>query len=182
MRAFQNIFRLSLATLLLSILLPSASVFAKAAGCYETNGSDYKTVACSNDIKNDAKTKCFVRSSSSTGFESIDCTELDSPPASASETSTGGGSSGKSIFGNVTSDGSQTERYLQDAIDLLTALAGLAIAGSVIFAGIKYSSSAGNPQAAADAKKRIRDAVFAAVALALFYTFLQWVVPGGAFN
>lgn len=79
-------------------------------------------------------------------------------------------------------DGAKVISYLQDGINLLTALAGLAITSSVIIGGIQYSTSGGNPQAAASAKKRIGNAFLALLALVFLYTFLQWIVPGGIFS
>lgn len=98
--------------------------------------------------------------------------------------SSGGSSStsGSSLTGDLSGGDGKIDAFLQDAVDLLTVLAGLAIAASVIFAGIRYSSSGGNPQAAAEAKKRITNAVIATVCWVLLYTFLNWLIPGKAFN
>ncbi len=82
----------------------------------------------------------------------------------------------------IDEDGSKIQGYLQDGINLLTALAGLAITASVIMGGIQYSTSGGNPQASAAAKKRIGNAILALLALVFLYTFLQWIVPGGIFG
>lgn len=78
--------------------------------------------------------------------------------------------------------GSKINTYLQNGINLLTALAGLAITASVIIGGIQYSTSGGNPTASAAAKKRIGNAFLALLALVFLYTFLQWIVPGGIFG
>jgi len=72
--------------------------------------------------------------------------------------------------------------YLQTGINLVTAMAGLAITAGFIIGGIQYSTSGGNPNAAAAAKKRIGNAVLALLALVFLYTFLQWLVPGGIFG
>lgn len=72
--------------------------------------------------------------------------------------------------------------YLQAGINLASALAGLAITAAFIIGGIQYSTSGGNPQASAAAKKRIGNAVLALLALIFLYTFLQWLVPGGIFG
>lgn len=79
-------------------------------------------------------------------------------------------------------DGGKIMAYLQNGVNLLTALAGLAITASVIIGGIQYSTSGGNPQASAAAKKRIGNAFLALLALVFLYTFLQWIVPGGIFG
>lgn len=79
-------------------------------------------------------------------------------------------------------DGQKIFDYIQTGVNLTTALAGLAIAAGFIIGGIQYSTSGGNPSAAAAAKKRIGSAVLALLALVFLYTFLQWLVPGGIFG
>lgn len=79
-------------------------------------------------------------------------------------------------------DAQKIQGYMQDGINLLTGLAGLAITASVIMGGIQYSTSGGNPSAASAAKKRISNAFLALLALVFLYTFLQWIVPGGIFG
>lgn len=51
----------------------------------------------------------------------------------------------------------------------------------IVIGGIQYSTSAGNPQAAAAAKKRILNALIAAAAYFLIYALLQWIVPSARF-
>lgn len=93
-----------------------------------------------------------------------------------------GGSSGSTVSFESDPDAKKIQGYLQDGINLLTGLAGLAITASVIMGGIQYSTSGGNPQAASAAKKRISNAFLALLALVFLYTFLQWIVPGGVFG
>lgn len=76
----------------------------------------------------------------------------------------------------------KVEEYLQLAVNIVTAVAGLAIVSSVIISGIQYSTSGGNPQATAKAKERITQAIIALVASLLLYTFMQWLIPGGVFS
>jgi hypothetical protein len=69
--------------------------------------------------------------------------------------------------------------YLVYAINIASATVAIVIVGSIIAAGIQYSSARDDPQAIAKAKHRI---LMAVIALALFifgFTFLQWLVPGG---
>jgi hypothetical protein len=70
-------------------------------------------------------------------------------------------------------------KYVQIFINILSGLVGVAVIGSLIVGGIQYSASAGDPQAVAAARKRISNALFALLAFALMYGFLQWIVPGG---
>lgn len=78
-------------------------------------------------------------------------------------------------------DGQKLIDRINSVITLLSALTAIAITGSIIFAGIQYSTSGGNPQASAAAKKRITQAITALVTLVFMYSFLQWLVPGGIF-
>lgn len=92
------------------------------------------------------------------------------------------GSGGQTAIEITDPDAKKIQGYMQDGINLLTGLAGLAITASVIIGGIQYSTSGGNPQAASAAKKRISNAFLALLALVFLYTFLQWIVPGGVFG
>lgn len=73
-------------------------------------------------------------------------------------------------------------KYINPAINVFTAAFGLIAAGSIILGGIQYSTSEGDPQKAANAKKRILNTIIAVVAYIFLYTFLQFLVPGGLFN
>jgi hypothetical protein len=69
--------------------------------------------------------------------------------------------------------------YLITAINIVTASVVVVIVGSIVAAGIQYSSARDDPQTIAKAKHRI---LMAVIALAMFifgFTFLQWLVPGG---
>ena len=70
-------------------------------------------------------------------------------------------------------------KYIVLLINVLSATLGVVVTAVIIVAGIQYSASAGNPQAAAAAKKRITNAILALVFFACMYGFLQWIVPGG---
>ena len=73
-------------------------------------------------------------------------------------------------------------KYVNPAIDLFSVLFGLIAVGSLILGGINYSASGGDPQKAAQAKSRITNTIVAVIAYMLLYSFLQFIVPGGAFN
>jgi len=68
------------------------------------------------------------------------------------------------------------------AINLLSAAVGIVITAVIIFAGIEYSSSAGDPQRTAAAKSRIINAIVALVAYMFLFMALQWLIPGGLFG
>lgn len=66
-------------------------------------------------------------------------------------------------------------------INLLAALVGVAVTLMIIVGGIQYGSSGGDPQAVANAKQKIKNAIIALLAFAFMWSFLQWIVPGGIF-
>jgi hypothetical protein len=70
-------------------------------------------------------------------------------------------------------------RYLKWFINTLSAMVGIVVIAVLVIGGIQYSTSGGDPNAAAAAKKRISNAILALVAFGLMYGFLQWLVPGG---
>ncbi len=59
---------------------------------------------------------------------------------------------------------------------------GLVLAASIIWAGIQYSSSQGNPEATQAAKNRIQNAIIGLVFYLLIFAAIQFLVPGGLFN
>lgn len=82
----------------------------------------------------------------------------------------------------VTSKGAPPDlvkNYLNPFIKLLSVLVGLAVIIGIIYGGIEYSTSAGDPQKAAAGKKRIRNAILALIVYALTMSFLNFIIPGG---
>lgn len=69
--------------------------------------------------------------------------------------------------------------YFLDAINLLSALVGIIVVIMIVVGGIQYSTARDNPQAAAAAKDRIRNALLALFGYLFVYAFLQYIVPGG---
>ena len=67
-------------------------------------------------------------------------------------------------------------------IRFLSAGVGLVIVGSIVVAGIQYSASGGDPQAAAKAKSRISSTLTALVIFIFSYALLNYLIPGGFFN
>ncbi len=70
-------------------------------------------------------------------------------------------------------------RYIVLVINVLSALAGIVIAGSIAYGGIQYSMSGSDPQRVSEAKDRIRNAVIALVFFIFGYAFLNYLIPGG---
>lgn len=72
--------------------------------------------------------------------------------------------------------------YLNPTIRLLNIVVGIVAVISIGYAGIQYSMAGGDPQKVAQAKSRLRWTVFALVVYAFLYGFIQFLIPGGAFN
>jgi hypothetical protein len=70
-------------------------------------------------------------------------------------------------------------RYLVIIINLLSALVGVVIVGSIIWAGIQYSMAGSDPQKVSAAKDRIRNALIALFFFLFMYGLLNYLVPGG---
>lgn len=71
------------------------------------------------------------------------------------------------------------QQYLNPFIKFLALLVGIAITAGIIWGGIQYSMSAGDPQKSAVAKNHIRNAVLALLAYLFLYAFMKFLVPGG---
>jgi len=72
------------------------------------------------------------------------------------------------------------QKYVNPIINkFLAPLAILAVVIGVIWGGIQYTTSAGDPQKTAAAKGKIQNALLGLVAFILLYAFLNWLIPGG---
>ena len=74
------------------------------------------------------------------------------------------------------------KKYVNPAIEVVTAIFGLIAIASLIMGGIQYSASAGDPQKVTEAKKRISNTLLAIIAYLLLFSFLQFLIPGGLFK
>lgn len=72
--------------------------------------------------------------------------------------------------------------YVDEAINLLSAVVGIIVVAVIVFSGIQFSTSGGDPQKVASAKTHITNAVIALVAFLLLWAFLNFIIPGGIFN
>ena len=62
-------------------------------------------------------------------------------------------------------------RFLSDGV-------GIVVVASTVYAGIQYSSSRGDPNASAQAIKRIQSNVIALLIFIFGYALLNYVIPG----
>jgi hypothetical protein len=74
------------------------------------------------------------------------------------------------------------DTYIQPTIDLLSGMVGIVVVISLILGGIEYSSSEGDPQKSAKAKRRIANTLFALIAYFFLFAFLQFLIPNGLFR
>lgn len=77
---------------------------------------------------------------------------------------------------------SPVEDLMYAVIRFLSYGVGIVLIGSMIWAGIQYSTSEGNPEATQSAKNRIRDAVIGLFVYLFAFALVQYLVPGGIFN
>jgi len=63
-------------------------------------------------------------------------------------------------------------------IRVLSEGVGLVVVGSIVWAGIQYSTSQGNPQATASAVNRIRASIFALLLYIFGFWLLNYLIPG----
>lgn len=69
--------------------------------------------------------------------------------------------------------------YIKPAINFLSAGVGLIIISMVVIGAIQYITSGGSPQAVADARKKIFNALLAFITFIFIYGFLNFIIPGG---
>lgn len=68
---------------------------------------------------------------------------------------------------------------LKTALRFMAVGVGIVVVASIVIAGIQYSASQGNPQIAAEAKKRLLNAVIGLVMFIFAMALLNFLVPGG---
>lgn len=107
------------------------------------------------------------------------------PPTIAAAQSSGGDVCGEGSGGVKTSinigcagKGSPLLDALFAIIRFLSNGAGLVLIGSLVYGGIQYSASKGDPQASAAAQNRIKSVFFALILFIFSYAILNYLVPG----
>jgi Type IV secretion system pilin len=71
--------------------------------------------------------------------------------------------------------------FANTAFSAIAGFIGLAVTGNIIWAGIQYSMSQGDPSKASKAKDRIRGAIIALIMFLSLSAFIEWLIPGGIF-
>jgi len=72
-------------------------------------------------------------------------------------------------------------KYINPLMMIFSALVGIGVALSIIWASMQYSRSADDPKAVSEAKHRILVSLLTLGGYLLFYQFLRWVIPGNTF-
>lgn len=107
---------------------------------------------------------------------------MASIPAYASPYICGGGKHNPSVKVSINIGCQGKGNPIMDAtfgiIHFLSDGVGLVIIASMIWAGIQYTSSRGDPQATAKAKKRIESNVISLLLFIFAYALLNYIVPG----
>jgi len=67
-------------------------------------------------------------------------------------------------------------------VRFLSAGVGLVVIGSIVWAGVQYSSAGDDPQQVGKAKDRIKNSLYALLMYIFAYAILNYVVPGGFFK
>jgi len=67
-------------------------------------------------------------------------------------------------------------------VGFFSALFGVVVVGSLIFAGIQYATAGADSSRVSAAKKRITNSLIALIAYICIVAFLQWIIPGGVLN
>jgi hypothetical protein len=141
--------------------------------------------------------KCYTEtrsgpSASLTGYQETSCTDatdrdMDGTPGGARSTAitepkfVKSDCSGDNISANAEDPDNQCGilDYLVLFINVLSALVGIVVVGSIIYGGIQYSTAGSDPQKVSAAKNRIRNAIIALIFFIFTYSFLNYLVPGG---
>jgi hypothetical protein len=71
---------------------------------------------------------------------------------------------------------------LRTIINALSFGVGVIIIIMIILGGIQYMAAGDNPNGVTAAKQRVSNALIALAVFLLTFAFLQWLIPGGAFN
>jgi len=176
---------------------------AAVPGCYLQTGQNIiQDANCPTGVGNNGGndfTHCFVADGNSQGgldYVLTPCSNVDVINAGSSggtpstpATSTGDNSQGSNLevlktakncsAPDLSSSNCEIVSYLVRGINILSAIAGIAIIGSIMIAGYQYMLAGGDPGKVQAARKRI---VMAGIALLLFifmYGLLNFLIPGG---
>lgn len=108
--------------------------------------------------------------------------QVDIATACAAHTvSAGTNSKGECVGDTLDASNCGIIYYINMFINILSAMVGIVVTGVIIWGGIIYSTSKGDPGKISEGKKKIFNGVSSLAMFIFAYAFLQWVVPGGIF-
>ncbi|HET9174246.1 MAG TPA: hypothetical protein VFN56_03115 [Candidatus Saccharimonadales bacterium] len=170
------------------VLLTTLNVLAAVTnpGCYsDYSGTAYQG-ACSG-VKDtygnavDSSKYCYIVSAGDNGktlYQPVDCTMIIS-----SSTGYPCGAPGQQVHTSIDlgckGKGNPILDMTFGIIRFLSYGVGFIVVASIIVAGIQYTTSQGDPQAAAAAEKRIKSTVSALLIYIFAYAILNYVIPQG---
>lgn len=135
----------------------------KESGCDKSNDGNCKTDTIKRDGEKYTKITCNKPAGSTSGSTSIDGYTDEAATSEA-----------------CTEDGCDIiDKFINPFIRVLSVLVGIAAAMGIIIGAIQVSTSAGDPQKAANGKNHIRNAIIAIVTYVLLFVVLNWLIPGG---
>lgn len=198
---------IAFASLVASALF-SGNALAAAAKCYTYDTTTYTPADCSLLMNNQAGFKpantnpatCYGMRTSAQGVDisTVDCTaaasngknlsniDFSTTPVNLGDPQgkyTCGGDGNTAIkttinFGCV-GKGNATLDLIFAIVRFLSEGAGIIVIGSLVFAGIQYTASRGDPSASAAAMKRIQNTLIALLIYIFAFAILNYVVPAG---
>lgn len=181
------------------VLLNSVQVNAQEGGtCYVIVGENWEgkvaEAACPTGFVAEAgscyfvvngavqnKLKCDKAQNGNYAFLSY----LDGDGDETDDTNTTGGDGatiGEEVDGLTGLQDNPIVELLVDVLSFLAAGVGFVVAATLIWGGIQYMTSGGNPQQTTAARNKIINALIAIALYALAVVFLNWLIPGGVFR
>jgi len=189
-KKYLTIFVVVIAGLFAVASFAPGKVVAAEPGCYKGISSGYVKVNCldanipsaqnAQNAVNSTPGECFVLGSTvlASGDTSLSYNNIDCSLITVNSYATITNDQNCSAK-NLTENNCAIIEYLVRGINLLSAIAGIAIIGSIMIAGYQYMLAGGDPGKVQAARKRI---VMAGTALLLFifmYGLLNFLIPGG---
>lgn len=147
-----------------------------APKCYVQHQSGYEVSTCPLVIPTSGTEKCFNLNGNK--YTEMVCPSAVpvQPPNTTTSTQTPPPTNASPGTGSA-----ELDKWLKDIINVLSAIVGLVIVISIIFAGFQYMTARDNAAQVSAAKNRILMAVVSFLLYIFAFAFLQWLIPGGIF-
>ena len=172
-KQIQKVSKISLAIILgAGLFFGLYSGVAAADPPLQVTCSDGQKITVANSVT-DFDTAC--KDAGHTGYNAgaVTDTSIEEPDARPKDCLTTDGSS------DLNRDNCGIIKYLTVFINVLSAVVGIVVTGVIIWGGIEYSMSSGDPSKVQAAKKKIYNGIISMIAFIFTFAFLQFIVPGG---